>query len=306
MKMSNIQQWWPLGTVRHVRPLVGGAINTSFRVSSSRGEYVLRLYQHKSAREIGFELALLSRIKRLPVPKVVRARSRAIMRVGSLPAIIYSYIPGKTLARHTKLQRKQVGQFLAAFHNQAKGMQYREKRNALYDFPQQKVRLFTRAVRAARVPYLKRFLEVRKDIRRYQPNQKFPRGPIHADVKPDNVLFQNGTLSGVIDFDNAYIGPCILDLAKSMAWFGLKGSKFSMEQAADVYCGYVSRRTLSTLEYRELYAMLRYAFASHLFVDFYMRAIDGISKKYFSFLMKYFYPAYQSLTKDPQEFYALL
>lgn len=295
-----------MGTATRVRAFSAGAINDSFYVRTRTGNYVLRVYKRKADHEIGFELALLSHMKRLPIPQVVRVNGKEITNVGSSSAIVYRYIPGKTLARHTKSEREQVGRFLARFHKRAKGFWYHGKRDALYDFSEQKVQQFSRAVRAARVPHRERFLVVADDIRRYQLDRKLPRGPIHADVKPDNVLFQNRKLSGVIDFDNAYIGPYILDLAKSMAWFGLNGGMFSKAQAADVYRGYISERKLTPLEYAELHRAVLFAFASHLFVDFYMRAVKGIPHKYFTFLMRDFWSAYQSLTLTPKEFYASL
>lgn len=289
-----------------IRAFGAGAINNSFYVRTRTGDYVLRVYKRKAAREIGFELALLSRIKNLPVPNVVPVNGKEVVYLGQSPAIIYSYILGKPLVRHTKSEREQVGRFLARFHKRAKGFLYHGKRDALYDFPEQKVQQFSRAVKVARVPHRERFLVVADDIRRYQLDRKLPRGPIHADVKPDNVLFYNRKLNGVIDFDNAYIGPYILDLAKSMAWFGLNGGMFSKVQAADVYRGYISERKLTPLEYAELHRAVLFAFASHLFVDFYMKAVKGIPHEYFTFLMRNFWSAYQSLTLTPKEFYASL
>jgi len=114
--------------------------------------------------------------------------------------------------------------------------------------------------------------------------------------------------SGVIDFDNAYRGPLLLDLAKSMVWFGLDRNHFSVKNARDIYRGYVSSQKLTMLEYKELYRMLKFAFASHLYVDFYMKAIGKIPASYFNFLMNDFYGAYKhfSSTCDEKEFYSFL
>ena len=152
------------------------------------------------------------------------------------------------------------------------------------------------------------FCSAARDGREFEPKRALPHGPIHADVKPENVLFRRGKLSGVIDFDNAYRGPLLLDLAKSMVWFGLDRNHFSVKNARDIYRGYVSSQKLTMLEYKELYRMLKFAFASHLYVDFYMKAIGKIPASYFNFLMNDFYGAYEhfSSTCDEKEFYSFL
>jgi len=43
-----------------------------------------------------------------------------------------------------------------------------------------------------------------------------PRGPVHGDFWPGNLIepTTNGALPGVIDFDNSYLGPLLLDVAQ--------------------------------------------------------------------------------------------
>lgn len=70
----------------------------------------------------------------------------------------------------------------------------------------------------------------------------------------------------VIDFDNAYEGPLLLDLEKTMAWFDTHGKKFSVEDALEVHRGYLQQRPLNDEETEHLYAALKFAFLSHVFL----------------------------------------
>ena len=76
-----------------------------------------------------------------------------------------------------------------------------------------------------------------------------PCGPIHADYFPDNVLFEDGHITGVIDFYFACIGPFAYDLAIALnAWaFDAEGMRDG--PAFDAFLnGYRSVRPLSQVE----------------------------------------------------------
>lgn len=308
MRIQDIQKIWPLGCIRAITPLRGGAINKTFKVTSTDGAFVLRVYMQKKAREVQFEIALLKHISGLPVPHSISFCGRDMLTIGSRPAIVYRHIPGARKKRFTKDERAAVGSFLAVFHKKGSGFLWHGKRNELYSFNAAKKKNMEHAVSGELSGALyERFLMVKEEIHLYSPPKNLSRGPIHVDVKPDNILFSGGTLSGVIDFDNAYIGPFLLDLAKSMVWFGIEKTGFSMQKARDVYLGYAHKRKLTVLEYKELYRMVRFAFASHLYVDFYMKAAGKIPAAYFNFLMNDFYNSYLSFSRmSEQRFYELL
>lgn len=283
-----------------------GVINKSFIIITSMSKYVLRLYARTNKEEIEFELCLLNLLKQLPVPNLISIDGRELLNFGKSLGIIYPYIPGKHLKKFSTIQRMEIGKFLAQMHIEGKKFKKNIRRKGIYTFSPLRIKEMCATIKQNNSDYLERMPILKNGILRYELSGSLLKGPIHVDVKPENVLFYKGVLSGVLDFDNAYVGPYILDLAKSMIWFGLKGNRFDLNMAFDVYSGYLSIRKLSINECKELYNAIKYAFVSHLFIDLYMWSIKKIPRNYFNFLMNDFYDAYENFEYTPKEFYIFL
>lgn len=301
--IKNLSKRWDLGDVKKIRRFKSGQVNESYYVKTGQGEYVLRIYRYKKEKEIAFETSLLGRLTGLPVPEIVPVRGKEIIKVGLYPAIIYKYIPGESLKSITLNQRKDVGKTLAEIHSRTKDFKWSGKRNEYYNFTSNKINLFSRTVAKSRIPLKGRFQEIKDDIIRYRLSLSLPNGGIHVDIKPENVLFYKGRLNGIIDFDNSYIGPLVLDLAKTMMWFGLYDKKMNLTYARDIYRGYKSVRKLTALEYEALYKTIMFAYASHLFDVFYMASLKKNTMRYFRFLMNNLYSSYKNFTVSKQDFY---
>jgi homoserine kinase type II len=88
-----------------------------------------------------------------------------------------------------------------------------------------------------------------------------PRGAVHADVFPDNVFFENGKLSGVIDFYFACTDSFVYDLAIAInAWCFDAGSILNQQKLEAFARGYEAIRPLNIHE-RAAFKTLRRAAA---------------------------------------------
>lgn len=293
-EIKKIKSWWPLEPTKRISRFRNGAINRSYPVYTGKKKYVLRIYSHKTAVDIKFEIKLLSALRGLPVPGLIKIGNRTITQFNSQPAVIYGYIPGRHLKKFDKKQLRQIGAFLAKFHEQGRSFRWTGRRMKYYDFPEKKIGEYEQTIKRSKVKHKERLPGIIADVRRHAPDRGLGQGPLHIDIKPENVLFDKGDLSGVIDFDNSYIGPYLLDLAKTMLWFGLKKDRFNAGISKEVLRGYSSIKKLTGPEQKELPKIIRFAFASHLFVDFYMMAKKKIPEKYFDYLMTDFYKAYKN------------
>lgn len=87
-----------------------------------------------------------------------------------------------------------------------------------------------------------------------------PTGPIHADYFPDNVLFEDEEVSGVIDFYFACTGAFAYDVAIALnAWAFTKPGQFRAEIAQAFLAAYEARRSLSPPERNALQVLCRAA-----------------------------------------------
>ncbi len=85
-----------------------------------------------------------------------------------------------------------------------------------------------------------------------------PRGVIHADLFPDNVLFRGETVSGLIDFYFACTDSFAYDLAICLnAWCFEGDGSFNVTKARLMLANYRSMRALSADEFAALPLLAR-------------------------------------------------
>ncbi len=298
-----IKKNWPLEPINGIERFHKGAINNTYKVSTSNNKvYVLRVYNNKSAEEIKFEIDLLVHLKNLPVPGIIKFNNKRIFRVLDKPAVIYNYIPGKQLSSFKKKHLKQIGEFLGKFHEQGKNFKWEGTRNKYYHLPENKVKLYKKEIQKKGVKYSDLLPSIMDDLKKNRPGSWFQQGPIHIDIKPDNILFHKDELNGILDFDNSYIGPLLLDVAKTMIWFGMENQKFNLEKPLIIFQAYNSVKKIPEKERQSLLSVMKYAFCSHLFVDFYMMAKGRIPAAYFEYLMNDFYNCYQDFSSQEENY----
>ena len=106
------------------------------------------------------------------------------------------------------------------------------------------------------------FLDLlRKESESLEPRipQDLPRGILHGDLFPDNVIGGDGSVAAILDLEEAWLGPCIFDLVMSFVGFGWEFGAPSKERWRALVKGYESVRGLSEEERLALPAMHRYA-----------------------------------------------
>jgi len=85
-----------------------------------------------------------------------------------------------------------------------------------------------------------------QDIFEENLEKNLPFGYIHADIHDDNVLFSpnENQIAAVLDFDDMYIGPLLIDLALTLClWCGI-GSTLNFEYAKEFLNIYQNEREL--------------------------------------------------------------
>ena len=86
-----------------------------------------------------------------------------------------------------------------------------------------------------------------------------PKGVLHGDLFPDNVIGDGGGVSAILDLEESWVGPCIFDLAMSFVGFGWEGGVPHERRWRALVGGYESVRSLNQEEWVALPDMHRYA-----------------------------------------------
>jgi homoserine kinase type II len=268
-----------LGELIEARGVTAGSINTIYEINTTRGHYILRILEDRSASDASFEVALLRRLadKGLMVPRLVDAGKRGfVIPIAPRQQLsVFSYLPGREIGIFEVRPEHswQVGEFLAGMHLATRG--FRRRRQNRFE-PQRVAILLERCVGAVASSAQVRDLKtLALELVRHHFAAELPRGIIHGDLFVDNARFVRGKLCGVLDFEMASFGPLAYDLAVAIADWAFLHDRFIPERARALASGYQSKRPLEPVERGYLYELTRYAamrFAASRFYDFEARS----------------------------------
>jgi len=212
---AQLAEWlrgYSVGAPAALEPIESGIENTNYYVTTSQGRYVLTLFERLPAGELPFYLELMAHLARHGIPSpapIANLSDQYLSRLNGKPAALVTRLPGKSVARPGERECAELGALLARMH--LAGRSY----GAYLDNPRGPKwwRIAARAVR----PFLDaQALALLDEELRFQSLYRFPdlpRGPIHADLFRDNALFDDGRITGVIDFYFAGVDCLLLDLA---------------------------------------------------------------------------------------------
>ncbi len=212
---SQLAAWlkgYSLGALRAVEPVAAGIENTNYFVTTSEGRYVLTLFERLPAEELPFYLGLMAHLARHGIPcpaPVADLDDRYFSQLNGKPAALVTRLPGVSLERPGVAECAELGSLLARMH--LAGRSYR----GYLENPRGS-KWWRSAARAVR-PFLdaerQRLLDEELQLQSCHRFPDLPRGPVHADLFRDNALFDNGRLSGVIDFYFAGVDCLLFDVA---------------------------------------------------------------------------------------------
>ena len=135
---SQLESWlthYDLGTLIELKGIAAGIENTNYFVTTTRGRYVLTLFEKLTARELPFYLNLMAHLARAGVPCPAPIANRVGDYLGELngkPASLVTRLDGKDLTHPTVGDCAKVGAVLAQIHvtGQRYGAQMENPRGA--------------------------------------------------------------------------------------------------------------------------------------------------------------------------------
>ena len=255
-----------LGQLQQLEGCKGGIENTNYFVTTDQGEYVLTLFERLSFEQLPFYLHLMKHLahKGIPVPDPAANRDGDILhRLKDKPAAVVNRLPGRSELDPTPAHCAAVGAMLARMHLAARDYARRQPNLRGLAWWNETVPLVLphldagagrTAAQRAGLP------EPRGTPAAYTA---LPRGPVHADLFRDNVMF-SGTreqpeLTGFFDFYFAGVDSWLFDLAVCLNDWCIDLATGAADEArsAAFVQAYAAVRPLTAAERQLLPAMLR-------------------------------------------------
>ncbi len=293
--IQTILRNYDLGELRDFQEISEGTENSNFLLDNTSGKYILTIFEKRVNRQdLPFFLELMAYLpaQNFAAPKIYSTVQNSLFfNFNAKTGVIIDFVAGRPTNLITNEQLSEFGKQIAKLHLTCKNFPKKRSNefsvlgiNKLY----QKLKL-QRHFDEQQVQFIGRIIE--------QLNQAdfnyLPQGIIHADLFPDNVFFQDGKFSALIDFYFACYDYLIFDLAIAIvAWCFTTDKEFSLEQINNLISGYETQRALETQERAQLKNFCLLAG-----LRFYLTRLDD-----------YFYHKHKNLykPKDPGDFYERL
>lgn len=214
---------YTLGELVSLRGITAGIENTNFFLTTTRGEYVLTIFEVLTAQQLPFYIELMHHLAEhhipVPQPQTLRDGSRLTSLHGK-PAIIVTRLSGGYEPAPGPAHCALAGQTLARAHLAGQSFTIRQ--------PNLRGLAWWRDTAPQVLPFLgpeqagllRRTLDEQVAFAAGDIYPQLPSGPAHCDLFRDNVLF-DGTfemprMGGIIDFYFAGCDTWLFDVAVSV------------------------------------------------------------------------------------------
>ena len=253
-----------IGELRELTACAGGIENTNYFATTSRGRYVLTLFERLTAAELPFYLHLMKHLadrgQPVPGPQADRSGSILLSLMGK-PAAVVDRLPGEHHLAPDAADCAAVGAVLAGLHVAGRDF-------ALVQPNLRGLAWWTETVPAV-MPHLDgetaRLMADELAFQRLLGGSAafaaLPRGVVHGDLFRDNVLFEGDRHAGVFDFYFAGVDCLIFDIAVALNdWcIDLDSGRLDEDRATAFVDAYHAVRALDAGELRLLPALMRAA-----------------------------------------------
>jgi homoserine kinase type II len=237
--------------VEKLTPMGHGISNTNYRVDLNGAKPVLlKISNDKNYQELSEEMIILHRLNhagfQLSLTPFKTLTHSLVYHAPPFHGVLFPFVEGKVEMISTKILNE-MGIAMAQLHQTPVALN--NLRN--YDnvgFSPQKINSYCSSTDA--VPdFAKAFKELKgeKMVENWEKSH-LPQGLIHGDMYYDNILFHEGRILAILDFEQAGIGDYLFDIGIALSGSALHQGKIDNELVKEFLQGYQSVKKLTTKE----------------------------------------------------------
>lgn len=217
--LDDLSQWitqFPLGKALDLRGIASGIENSNFFLTTERGEFVLTIFENLGFEQLPFYVQLMRHLaeRGVPVPAPVpTVHGELVVGLHGKPAIIVSKLEGASQMDPQPVHCAEVGAMLARMHLAGRDFDLHQPNLRGLDWWNETVPSILPQLDAPTAELLRAELAFQQDFARSETYRALQRGPVHADLFRNNVMFVGDKLSGCFDFYFAGWDTWLFDIA---------------------------------------------------------------------------------------------
>lgn len=252
---------YSVGRVIRSAAMDGGLANSSAKIITETGAYVLSVCDEKEIEDIARLCSVLEYLQKhdFSTTRIVKTRTgESYIDYENKPVYLKHYIDGEVIEVLDDNQLLEVGKSLAQLHEIPPHPSLRDH----FSYGAQCFDELSSV--SAADPFYRWLCDCRKGIEA-ACSETLPRGFVHGDLFSDNMLFADNRLKALLDFEEACCYYKIFDIGMTAIGCCAPAGRFSAAQTAVLVRGYQSVRRLQPEECSSVQAHLVYGAAATAF-----------------------------------------
>ncbi len=219
VSLDDLSQWikqFPLGDALALQGISSGIDNSNFFLTTERGEFVLTIFENLRFEQLPFYVQLMRHLaeRGIPVPAPVPTHDgELVVTLHGKPAIIVSRLSGASQLDPQPAHCAEVGGMLARMHLAAQDFALHQPNLRGLDWITATAPTVLPLISQAEADLLRNEVGFQSDFARTATYAALTRGPVHADLFRNNVMFEGERLSGCFDFYFAGVDTWLFDVA---------------------------------------------------------------------------------------------
>ncbi len=258
-----------LGSLQNMQGCSGGIENTNYFVTTDKGAYVLTVFERLSFAQLPFYLHFMKHLalRDIPAPDPAADRDGDILHtLKGKPAAVVNRLRGKSELAPTSAHCAAVGDMLARMHVTARDFDRSQPNLRGLSWWNETVPVVLPYLDPDQAALIRTELAYQNHVAASSAYTALPRGPIHADLFRDNVMFDlepgaqgQPVLTGFFDFYFAGVDTWLFDLAVCLNdWcIDLGNGAMDADRTRSFLTAYTAVRALTSTERELLPALLR-------------------------------------------------
>ena len=257
-----------LGELTALTGIRSGIENTNYFADTTHGRFVLTVFERITREQLPFYLGLMQHLaaRGQPVPGPKADATGVILHtVQGKPAAVVDRLRGEHHLAPDGADCERLGAVLARMHLAAADFALQQPHLRGLAWWAETVPLLAPHLSAAEAALLSSELTYQQQLAASPAYEALPRGPIHADLFRDNVMFEptatGPEISGLFDFYFAGIDTLLFDIAVCLNdWCtDLATGRLDTDRAQALVAAYHRQRPLHSTELRLMPALMRAA-----------------------------------------------
>ena len=219
VSLDDLTSWikqFPLGKALAIKGISSGIENSNFFITTETGEYVLTVFENLTFEQLPFYLHLMRHLAQrgVLVPAPITGNDGAIINaLHGKPASIVTKLEGGHQMAPAPLHCAAVGAMLAKMHVAAQDFDIHQPNLRGLDWWNATTPIVLPHLPGDSQHLLRAEMHFQNAFAISDAYQQLQRGPIHADLFRNNVMFDGDRLTGFFDFYFAGCDTWLFDVA---------------------------------------------------------------------------------------------